>query len=178
MLVSLKRVVRVMLWLAVGLSTLVAAVLAVATGSWLTRYNDSVMLPNGFTLKREFEFWFKDRDDMYIADGRTLLARDVEFICFNDRFVQATSRELGQGGLFDAETQGRVPPGTFNEMLEESGLSAKGKTCNGHYRPMLGPSFFYDSLKAPFLPDCSDRNIDDPQLVNRQWFERPCVEDR
>jgi hypothetical protein len=146
------------------------------TAGWLTRYNDSVTLPNGFVLKRQFDFWFDDRDDMFAADGRTVLARDIEFLCFNDRFVEVTSYERGQGGLYDAKARGRVPRGKFEEMLEASGLSVKGKTCNGYFTGMLGAGLLYDGMTAPFLPPCAWRNLDKPTLSDPSWFERPCDE--
>ena len=140
MKVWLLRIARAAFWLVWGLSVLGLTLLAVGSAGWLTRYNDSVTLPNGFVLKRQFDFWFDDRDDMFAADGRTVLARDIEFLCFNDRFVEVTSYERGQGGLYDAKAQGRVPRGKFEEMLEQSGLSVKGKTCNGYFTACSDPA--------------------------------------
>ena len=177
MMAWLLRIARGVFWLIWGVSALGLAVLAVGTVGWLTRYNDSVTLPNGFVLRREFDFWFNDRDDMFASDGRRVLARDVEFVCFNDRFVEVTSYERGQGGLYDAKTQSRVPRGSYDEMLAESGLSVRGKTCNGYFTPMLGPGLLYDGMKAPFQPRCASRNLDNTELKDPRWFERPCVPD-
>lgn len=173
----LLRIVWAVLWLIWGFSVLALAVLALSTMGWLMRFSDSVVLPNGFVLKREFDWSRYGRDDMFASDGRTLLARDVEFVCFNDRFVEVTAFERGQGGLFDAETQGRVPRGSYDEMLAESGLSVWGKTCNGYLTGMTGAGLLYDGMTAPFQPPCAWRNFDNTELNDRRWFERPCVPD-
>lgn len=177
-MVWLRRIAWAAFWLVWGLSVLGLALLAVATGGWLTRYNDRVTLPNGFILKREFELWFDDRDDMFAADGRTVLARDVEFLCFNDSFAWLTSYERGHAGLYDAATQSRVRRGKFEEMLEKSGLQVQGKTCNGYFTAMLGPGLLYDDgPESPFLPRCSRRNLGNAALSDRSWLERPCRAD-
>ena len=49
-------------------------------------------------------------------------------------------------------------------MLDESGLSVKGKTCNGYFTAMLGPGLLYDGMTPPFLPPCAWRNFDSVEL--------------
>lgn len=173
----LAKFARAVFWLVWGISVLALALLAVSTAGWLTRFSDSVTLPNGFVLKREADLWFRDRHDMFADDGRTPIARDIEGVCFNDHFVEVYSYKRGHGGLYDAATNGRVPPAEFDEGLKASGLSVKGKTCNGYFTGMLGPGLLYDGMRAPFLPSCAWRNLENPELADRRWFERPCDPD-
>lgn len=136
-------------------------------------FNASVTLPNGAVLKRQFEFPNSERDDMFASDGRTLLARDVEGVCFDDRYVELYSKERGQGGLYDGRA-GRWAP--RQQTAREIGLSSRNG-CNGYFTGMLGPGLLYDAAESPHLPPCSWRNFERPGLADRSWFERPCQND-
>lgn len=166
----LVRIGKTFAWSIAVVVVLVFIQLCVSTAFWLTRYNDSVTLPNGMILRREFDFQWTERGDLYAADGGTLLARDVEFVCFDDRYVQA-------GRLFDAETGGPVAFEDRPEINEGHGLRAGRGGCNGYYTGMLGPGLLYDGLEAPFLPPCEWRNFDNPTLKDRAWLNRPCEYD-
>lgn len=140
------------------------------------RFNDHLELPNGMIAKRQFDFTRSGRDDLFAADGSTRLARSVEFVCFDDRFVYATSYEPTEGGIFDGQTGGRIKRRDYEAFVASSGTSSlfpKGKTCDGYYTGMLGPGLLY-GYDPPFQPSCDWRNLDNPSLRDRSWFDRPC----
>lgn len=166
-----RRVVMVVFWVTLVLDILIVAGLAFATIQWAKRFDAAVTLPNGLVLKRQFDFTRSGRDDMLESDGRTLLARDIEGVCFNDRYIEVLSKERGQGGLYDALTKRWV---LGDRAYRDSGLSG-GRGCNGYYTGMLGPGLLYDGTLHP--PDCSWRNLDSAGLSDRSWFERPCRQD-
>ena len=121
-------------------------------------------------LKRELDFSKYGRDDLFAADGRTVLARDIESVCFNDRYVEA------DGGLLDGQTNqliSRHDWDTYLKVYRSSGLQ-NGHGCNGYYTGMVGPGLLYDGNEAPFLPPCEWRNLENPSLADRSWFDRPC----
>ena len=176
MIMSILRVTgRIVLWMIAAIVCSIILVLIAGTAGWLRQFNDSVTLPNGMVLKREFDFTWIDRNDMFAADGRTQLARAIEFVCFNDRFVLVYAYEREQSGLFDAETGGKVPGKEYDTAFAASGLDPDRRTCGGGYfAGMLGPGLLYDGMKFPFLPPCSWRNTENRTLARRDWFERPC----
>lgn len=176
MLRFLRRLDKAFLWLTAALTILACSVLLIAFGGWLMRFSDSVALPNGMILKREFDLSRMERDDLFASDGRTALARDVEFVCFNDRYVKVYSYDRKYSGLYDGETDRRVPTNASKEAYAASGLIGR-HGCNGYYTGMVGSRLLYDGMVSPFLPPCSWRNLDNPTLTDRSWFERPCKED-
>lgn len=174
----LGRIVgKAVLWLIIGFGGLLSLLLILGGISWLTQFKDRVTLPNTMVLKREFDFTRLGRNTMFAADGRTLLASGIEFVCFNDRYVLIYAYERGQSGLFDAATGGRVPFEEFDTALADSGLMDGAKTCNGYFTGMIGPGLLYDGMKPPFLPSCSWRDTGNPSLKHRNWFKRPCLGD-
>ena len=136
-------------------------------------FTDSVVLPNGMILKRSFDFTRNGRDDLLSSDGKSKLARDIEFVCFNDRYVWVYSFRPEYTGLYKAKTSERLSGVGYPEAMTISGLNDR-HGCNGYYTSMLGPGLLYDGNEAPFLPLCESRNLDNPGLAQRDWLERPC----
>ena len=172
----LWRIAKALAWITAALGVLVCSVLLIGFARWLTRYDDSVTLPNGMIIRRELDFSGTERDDMFASDGRTKLARDIEFVCFNDRYVKVLGYERTSSGLYDGATQSKVPQLRYDEVYAESGLGGNRRACNGYFIGMLGPGLLYDGMRLPFLPLCAWRNMDNPTLSDRSWFERPCDE--
>lgn len=134
----------------------------------------SVTLPSGMHLGREFDWNRYARWDLFATNGRIRLARDVELICFNDRYVFVQSYVHAFTGLYDAKTDGRIEAG-YSEAMNISGLHKPGKDCDGYYMGWVGPGLLLDDGRYPFVPPCAWRNIDDEGLQDRDWFERPCA---
>ena len=135
-------------------------------------FQGSVTLPNGMQFGREFDWNRHGRWDLFAENGRTRLARDVEFVCFNDRYVFVQSYDRGFTGLYDAETDSRLPV-DCSQAMAISGLSVENG-CNGYYTSWIDPGFLYEGNTASFLPRCASRNLDNKALGNRSWFDRPC----
>src|SRR5690606_28184938 len=93
-----------------------------AGGRWAMSFQESVTLPNGMQLGREFDWNRNGRWDLFATNGQTRLARDVESACFNDRYVFVQSYERKSTGLYDAEIDGRVPV-DYSQAMAISGLS-------------------------------------------------------
>jgi hypothetical protein len=172
----LRRLAKAAVWLTVSLGVLVCSVLLIGFARWLTRYDDSVTLPNGMILKRELDFSSTERDDMFASDGRTRLASDIEFVCFNDRYVRVSAYDRSSSGLYDGLTQDKVPDQRSHEVYAASGLGGNRRACNGYFIGMVGPGLLYDGMRPPFLPPCAWHNLDNPTLSDPSWFERPCDE--
>ena len=124
-----------------------------------------VTLPNGFVLKGR---------NLLSADFRSVLAADIEFVCFDDRFLVVISKTRGQSGLFDAETRNKIPWESHPEIYQPGGLKY-GQACNGYYTAMVGPGLLGGG-PAPFLPSCSSINHKNPTLRDQSWLDRPCAE--
>jgi hypothetical protein len=133
---------------------------------------DQVTLPNGMVLIRSFDWSRSGRNDLLATNGVDTLARDIEGICFDDRYVLVQSYDWQSTGLYDAETNGRVRM-DYAEAMRMSGLS-HGNGCNGYYTSWIGPGLLYEGNTAPFLPRCTSRNLDNEALRDRSWFDRPC----
>lgn len=150
----------------------VGALLTIFTLGWTSRFRDQVMLPNGMVLVRSFDWSRSGRNDLLATNGVDTLARDIEGICFDDRYVLVQSYDWQSTGLYDAETDGRVRM-DYAEAMRMSGLS-HGSGCDGYYTRWVGPGLLYDGNTAPFLPSCSVRNVENEALRDRNWFDRPC----
>jgi hypothetical protein len=132
-------------------------------------------MPNGSVIYRPFETrQFRGEHSLYAKDGKTLLAKNIEFICFNDNYVEVISYDQGGGGIFGAQAKLASPNLDYYEALEISGLSGNRKACNGYYTAIIGPSFFFEGNKWPFLPSCDSQNLENSTLKDRTWFDRPC----
>lgn len=67
----------------------------------------SVTLPNGMMFK--LEYYFPGAPIALLAtDGRKILAREIEFVCFGDRYVSISSYKPGNTGIYDAQTSAKV----------------------------------------------------------------------
>ena len=155
-----------------GLAGLLLVWALVAGARWAMSFQESVTLPNGMQLGREFDWNRYGRWDLFATNGQTRLARDLESVCFNDRYVFVQSYERKSTGLYDAETDSRVPVG-YSQAMASSGLR-DGNGCNGYYTSWIGPGLLYEGNTAPFLPRCASRNLDNEALRVRSWFDRPC----
>ena len=49
---------------------------------------------------------------------------------------------------------------------------------NGYYKVMVGPDLLFDGNTSSLLPSCDQRNLDNPTLLRRDWFRRPCSGNR
>lgn len=154
----MKPSARLLICLALG-SALVMAF--PARERWIT-------LPNGFVLKG---------NSLLSSDFRSVLASDIEFVCFDDRFLEVISEMRGQSGLFDAETQNRVSRELHPEIFQPSGLKFGRRSCNGYYTWMLGPELLVAGNRPPFLPGCESVNRENTALKDKAWLERPCTDD-
>lgn len=168
--------VTVYYWFSVALVVLIALWLELAVPNFLRRFADSVTLPNGMILRREFDFSRYGRHDMFAADGRTRLAWNIEFVCFDDRYVEVGEIPGGQGGMFDALSVESRPLSGEHRKIAGRAL-AGGHGCNGYYTGMLGPDLLYDGDNRPFLPPCDWRNFANPALRHKDWLLRPCDAD-
>ncbi|MFN0115326.1 MAG: hypothetical protein ACKVPY_11685 [Paracoccaceae bacterium] len=124
-------------------------------------------------VARQPGFLSRSDDVLLSADGRTVLARAIEFVCFNDRYVLVWSLQAEFYGLFDALADPPLQRLSYADAMAESGLAGEGG-CGGHYRGMVGSSLLYDGNTAPFLPPCDWRNFRAKGLKHREWFDRPC----
>ncbi len=157
-----------------GLAVLILLWVLVASARWAMSFQQTVILPNGMQLGREFDWNRYGRWDLFTTNDRTRLAREVEFVCFNDRYVFVRSHDRAVTGLYDAETDSRVPVDYSNPM-DISGLDTPGGSCNGYFTGWVGPGLLLDDGRPPFVPPCAWRNVDNEALRNRAWFERPCA---
>lgn len=163
-------------WFSVALAVLIALWLELAVPNFLRKFRDSVTLPNGMVVRREFDFTFTGRDDLFAPDGRTRLAWDIEFVCFDDRYVEVSADPGGRGGMFDALSVGSWSLRGKDRKIAERALTG-GHGCNGYYTGMLGASLLYDGNRRPFLPPCDWRNFANPALRHKEWLLRPCDAD-
>lgn len=160
----------------VGLACFVVFQVLVARG---LQPSDRVILPNGLIIMRVFDSSQKGTAaDLFAKDGEMRLARDLEFVCFNDQYVWVHSYDRSESGLFDAEIEARVDGLGLSEAFVVSGLGGNNQACNGYYTGMVGPGLLYDGNTSPHLPSCRQRNIGNPTLQDRSWFDRPCHEDQ
>lgn len=151
-------------FLCVTIVTLYIALMLVAMVSY---FNDSYVLPNKMVVKRVFDFTLSGRPDLFAADGHTLLARDLDMMCFNDRYIEVFA-ETG-GGLIDGETNLRVPRQYGKDV---SGLHRGPFSCNGYYIGWVGASLLYERNPDPLVVSCNWRNFSNPNLKNLAWFEK------
>ncbi len=146
-----------------------ALVVGAVAIQWLrSRPNTETVLPNGFVLRQ---------DSLLSADRSSVLSRDIEFVCFDDRFIWVISKTHDESGLFDTQTQSRVAERDHPEIRAPGGLVPPGTGCNGYHAEMIGPGLLHGT-RAPFLPSCDRVNRDNPALRDRRWFDRPCADDR
>ncbi len=131
-----------------------------------------MILPNGMVVKKQLGA----RTALFSTDGMTRLASNIEFVCFNDRYVWVESLDRNETGLFDNISNSRVSSSSLSDMYRLSGLTGNRRACNGYSTSMLGPELLFDGNKPPFQPSCDSQNIANPSLKQRGWFDRPCTE--
>lgn len=151
----------------VAIVTLYIAFMLVAMVSY---FNDSYVLPNKMVVKRVFDFTLHGRSDLFASDGYTRLAEDLEFMCFNDRYIKVFTKKLGGGGrgVFDGETNLPVSKG----KQDITGLSKRPYSCYGYYTGWVGPDLLYERSREPLVVLCNWRNFSNPNLKNLAWFEK------
>lgn len=145
----------------------VAALFSASLRIWWNLRETPVTLPNGLVLLG---------DRLLSSDQKATLVADVEFLCFDDRFVMATSKTRGQGGLFDGRTGARAQLEGHPEIYEPGGLKFGHGGCNGYYTALTGPGLLGDRNRPPFLPPCESVNRENSALKNKDWLNRPCAE--
>lgn len=138
----------------------------------------TVVLPNGMMVMRTFDVSGQGHSDLFAGNGDTRLARNLEFVCFNDRYVWASSYQRSETGLFDSVVGAKLDGMSTKEAFAVSGLGAKNHSCNGYYKVMVGPDLLFDGNTSSLLPSCDQRNLDNPTLLRRDWFRRPCSGNR
>ena len=170
----MRVVRRLLLYVAIIFSSLLAAYEVLLTIRVVTWYAASVTLPNGMVLMRSFDWQKYDRDDLFAADRRRLLARDVEFVCFNDRYVWVYSYVRGYSGLYDAEMGGKRVELGYPEAIGVRELDGGDRVAcgDGYFRGMVGASLLYG--ERTFDPPCDWQNLGNPALRNPGWLERLC----
>lgn len=146
----------------------------VAGGRWAMSFHESVTLPNGMQLGREFDWNRYGRWDLFAENGRARLARDLEFVCFNDRYVFVQSYDGSFTGLYDAVTDSRLMV-DYSDAMEISGLDKPGGGCNGNFNGSVGPGLLLDNGRPAFVPPCTWRTVDNEALRDRACIERPCA---
>jgi len=134
-----------------------------------------VTLPNGMVLRRVLDATLNRRDDLFSADGRTRLARDVEFVCFDDRYVYLAAFEPGDTGLYESATDWKAAGDRIAGAAETTDLFAATGGCDGYFSAWIGPALLYDEGRVPHRPLCRSRNLQNTALRRRDWFDRPCT---
>lgn len=153
------------------MALLVAILLAPPFIGWASKFNDRVTLPNGMHLERSFDFTQSGRHDLVSAHGHSILAKDVEFVCFDDRYAIIVAADAKNSGTFDAVLNTKLDASSI--APDDSGLRTRNG-CNGYYTVMLGPNLLYDQARLPFLPSCSSVNLENPNLHTSSWRVRRC----
>ncbi|MFS2326110.1 hypothetical protein U2P60_11985 [Brucella sp. H1_1004] len=150
--------------------TIVTLYIAFMLVAGVSYFNDSYVLPNKMVVKRVFEFTLHGRKDLFSSDGHTRLAEDIEFMCFNDRYIEVFTKKIGGGGrgVFDGETNLPVPKG----KRDLTGLSKWPYSCNGYYTGWVGPDLLFERSQEPLIVSCNWRNFANPNLKNLAWFEK------
>ncbi len=169
---SVKRVMRICAWVALG-----CLILITVNVYFRPLLSATAIMPNGSVVYRPFEIrQFRGEHSLYAKDGKTLLAKNIEFICFNDHYVDVISYDQGGGGIFGAQAKLDSPNLDYYDELAISGLGGNRKSCNGYYTGMIGPGMFFEGNEWPFLPPCEWQNFENLSLRDRSWFDRPCAD--
>ena len=69
-----------------------------------------------------------------------------------------------------------MEPGGIPYPITGNRTARNRRAYNGYFIGVLGPGLLYEGMRFPFLPPCDWRNLDNPTLSDRSWFERPCDE--
>lgn len=106
---------------------------------FLMRLTDFVELPNRAVLVRTFEWGRWTRVDLARSPFGERLARDIDYLCFDDRAIQGYT--LTGGGFVWLGGDAPVVGGgdaTFFDVWRESGLNPPGKGCLGYFGMYVG----------------------------------------
>lgn len=134
---------------------------------WIRLLPPETVLPNGFVIR--------GNDVVLWPGGKEIANDDVDFICFDDRYLWILTIR-GGSLLLDAQTLRRVDQGDGYRLIDPSGLRTSGVACNGYYTSMNGPGLLHDGARFPFLPDCRYVNHANPALRDKAWLNRPCAD--
>ena len=126
----------------------------------------TTVLPSGLVLRG---------DDLFAKEGATLLATDIEFLCFDDRYVIVGTRRGGPGGIFDKDGNAQMSLESRPEIFMPGGLKFGRRACNGYYTSMVGPRLLVAGNRPPFLPNCTSVNRENAALKDQSWLNRPCA---
>lgn len=148
--------------------TIVTLYIALMLVGMVSYFNDSYVLPNKMVVKRVFDFTLTGRTDLFASDGYTRLAEDMEFICFNDRYIKVFTMSPDGGGVFDGETNLPVT----SEKQDITGLSKWPYSCYGYYTGWVGPELLFERSQEPLVVSCNWRNFSNPNLKNLAWLEK------
>ena len=107
----------------------------------VSRQFDIVELPNGTYMKRRHFFANTYEIVLRREDGKILVDEGIEFVCFNDTFVQGYTFSRSPGAFIyekgqDEAILGRDP--RYYEVWERSGLFVDTGGCGGDEKAMLG----------------------------------------
>ncbi|WP_298858274.1 hypothetical protein [uncultured Sulfitobacter sp.] len=156
------------------ISVLLALCVSVAGLSLIAVQRDQATLPNGMIIKQQLDLKRRHLGNLLAPDGKTVIAKDIEFVCFNDTHIRVISYIDGEN-LNYAEQEGRLLTLSSNrETLEEAGLWKEKGSCNGYFDAMIGPGLLYVGNRDPFLPACRHRNLENDALQNPEWLKWPC----
>lgn len=118
--------------------------MTVAVGRWAMRFADQTTLPNGMRLERNFAFPISDRHDLVSGRDGKVLARYIDFVCFDDRYVRVSGLYDGGSGIYDGVADRKLAVGTAAHAAADAALSHTDGGCNGYYRALIGPGLLYD----------------------------------
>ena len=148
------------------LALLVVAV-ALAVTIWINLLPPETVLPNGFVIR--------GNDVVLWPGGKEIANDDVDFICFDDRYLWVLSKQ-GWSELLDSQTLRSWHQTNGPKLIDPSGLRTSGVACNGYYTSMNGPGLLHDGGRFPFLPECKYVNHENPALKDKAWLNRPCAD--
>ncbi len=100
-----------------------------------------------------------DKIAFYRADGKMLMQPNVDFICFNDRFVRTSFHPPGRGFIYEAgadDVVHRSDP-AYDDMVERTKAYGDGSGCEGAFGTWTGYALLLHS--------------DNPNVKTREVFD-------
>ncbi len=165
---------RILFWIfrviSYTITTIILFCISVLSILLMIMFSQTIELPNGMVVKLEFDSsdLLNGRHDLYAPDRKTLLARGITHICFDDQQVEVIPH-----GLFNIDSTSPVP-GT--EFPDEEPFSMP--QCGGYFLSSLRPQWLYSyspGMNKDGWDVCADRNFDNPDLKNEEWLVGPCL---
>ena len=88
-----------------------------------------------------------DKIAFYRADGKMLMQPSVEFICFNDRFIEASFYRPGRGFIYEAGADDvvRSSDPSYDDVLARMKAYSNGRGCEGAFGRRTGYSLLLHS---------------------------------